>query len=524
MKKSNHLLKVTCIMAMCTLFITGCAQAPPYQGPMEPQHAALLFHPETTYQTMTGFGAGFNTSEWINKISNPQDWARAYDLLYGPQYNGVRLNIVRLVISNTAQELPQSSPLYAQGFKYDWGGDDITQSMWSAIQPIRNRIKPIIYAVPFTPPAKWKDNNSPFNGGRLKPKHYQEYAEYLADFVDYYHKILHVDIDVLSIQNEPGVAVYWASCIWSGEEMRDFLKILTPLIRARGLNTRMMSSEGTAWSGAWAHLEPTLLDPEALPMLGIMASHSYLLLSDPAREKFATASEQYKLPVWMSEMSLIYASPSEYDDPTMKAALSIADYIYRDIYIGRASAWIYCFAIFKYNFNGSMGVLSPADKPGQEGELIIPKRFWAMANYSQFVRPRWKVMKVEGSIGAVPISKTNTTGFVSPLGDGFVIVAFNPSDVSKKVTYSFGNWSIDPTIDSYCTSDDYDLAHNVLTLKQATHYFTTTLPPKSVITFKGKLIKPKVMQPHAGDVIIKPGSVSCAKKDIYGNCLEDIEE
>ena len=490
-------------MAMCTLFITGCAQAPPYQGPMEPQHAALLFHPETTYQTMTGFGAGFNTSEWINKISNPQDWARAYDLLYGPQYNGVRLNIVRLVVSNTAQELPQSSPLYAQGFKYDWGGDDITQSMWSAIQPIRNRIKPIIYAVPFTPPAKWKDNNSPFNGGKLKPEHYQEYAEYLADFVDYYHKILHVDIDVLSIQNEPGVAVYWASCIWSGEEMRDFLKILTPLIRARGLNTRMMSSEGTTWSGAYAHLEPILLDPDALKWLNIMASHSYLLPLDPAREKFATASEQYKLPVWMSEMSLIYTSTSEYDDPTMKAALSIADYIHRDIVVGRAAAWIYCFAIFKYDFNGSMGILSPADKPGSEGELIIPKRFWAMANYSQFVGQRWKVIKVETQMLGIMQPDPLTTAFISQMGDNFVIVSYNRSDVARKITYNFGNWSIGNQIDSYCTSDNYDLAPNVVPVAKTDHLFTAALPSKSVLTFKGKLIKPKPLS-KAEEIIKEP--------------------
>jgi O-glycosyl hydrolase len=203
---------------------------------------------------------------------------------------------------------------------------------------------------------------------------------------------------------------------------------------------------------------------------------------------FAAASDKYKLPVWMSEMSLM--QPPENDDPTMKAALRVADYIHRDVVYGRASAWIYCFAIFTYTFPGSMGVLSPADNPNAEGELVIPKRFWAMANYSQFVQPRWKVMQVEGSVNSIPLTNTNTTGFISPKGDGFVIVAINPDNSTKEVTYNFGNWSIGQTVDSYCTSNNHDLSANVVPLIKTTHNFTTALPPMSVTTFKGSLIKP----------------------------------
>lgn len=506
MKKLNHpLWKTACTAFAFAFLITACAQAPPYPGQTEPPHPVLLIHPETTFQTMTGFGAGFNTSKWINEIKDSQDWAKAYDLLYGPQYNGVRLNIVRLVVSNYARELPPDSPLYAQGFRYNWGADDITQSMFNAIGPVRERIKPLIYAVPFTPPIQWKISTAqnPYNtkcnpsldphacGGVLDPNHYQDYAEYLTDFVDYYHRQLNVDIDVLSIQNEPGISAPWPSCIWTGQELRDFLKILTPKLRARGLNTRMMLSEGTAWTGAAAHLAPTVLDATALPLLGIMASHSYGDPKDPGRALFAGAWEKYKLPVWMSEMSLMDLNNPTPDDPTMDAALAIAGYIHRDLALARASAWIYCFAIFTSAFKGSMGVLSPADEPGQEGELIIPKRFWAMANYSQFVGQRWKVIKVETQMLGIAQPDPLTTAFISPKGDSFVIVSYNPGDVSRKLTYNFGNWSIGQTIDSYCTSDDHDLTPNVVPITQTTNNcFTTTLPSRSVLTFKGKLVKP----------------------------------
>jgi len=492
MKRSlDFLLKIAFVILFFIFLISGVAQA---QQP----DALLILHPDTTFQTMTGFGSGFNSDAYINEITKPEDRKRAYDLLYGSHMHGTRLNIIRLVVSNTAREVTKTSPLNAKHFKYDWSSDPNTQKMWNAIQPILGMTKPIIYVVPFSSPIQWKksvppylkdknNNPNPNWGGSLDPSYYQDYAEYLVDFLDYYHRILGVDIDVLSLQNEPGIAAKWPSCIWSKDELQTFIKILKPVIHARGLKTKLMLSEGTAWSGAWNHLESTLLDPKALPLLNIMASHSYGPKYDPARAQFALASEKYKLPVWMSEMSLMI--PPEQDDITMKAALRVADYMHRDIYFGRASAWIYCFSIFTYKFPGTMGILAPADKPGEEGTLIIPKRFWAMANYSQFVRPLWKVMKIEGTFGSIALKDTNTTGFISPKDDEYVVVSVNPGDVARKINYNFGGWTIGKTVDSYCTSEGHDLAANVIPLTSAEHNFTATVPPFSVVTFKGKLIQ-----------------------------------
>ena len=473
---------------LSAVFILGGALVLPSAAPGGPPQAMLSAHPGMTLQAMAGFGAGFNSGAYFAKISRPEDRDRAYDLLYGPQERGVRLNIVRLVVSDKAQELPPASPLRAQGFKYDWGSDPGTRGIWSAIQPVLARTRPVLYAVPFSPPARWKDSAAANRGGRLRADRYQDYAEYLADFLDYYRRTLKTEIDVLSLQNEPGIAAAWDSCLWTGEELRDFLKILAPAVRARGVNVKLMLSEGTAWSGAWAHLEPALLDPAARPLVGIMASHSYGPVQDPGRTRFAAAAETYKLPVWMSEMSLM--QPPEPDDRTMKAALRVADYVHRDLTVGRASAWIYCFGIFTYQFKGSMGILSPADAPGDEGKLVVPKRFWALANYSQFVRPGWRVMKIDGSLGGAPLSDTKTTGFVSPEGDGFVIVSVNPTDAALSVAYDFGRWTIGPAVESYCTSERFDLAPDAVTPACAAHAFTASLPPGSVTTFRGGLAKP----------------------------------
>ena len=439
-------------------------------GPLQPGASVFQVHPDKTFQSMTGFGTGFNqgTLRNLNAIVNPADRERAYDLLYGG--TGARLNIVRITISPNAQPAPGDA-----GF--DWAADPATQSTWKSIEPVLKRARPVIYAVPFTPPPRWKDNGQPTKGGSLKREYYNDYAAYLAGFLNYYHTVLHTDIDVLSLQNEPGVAAPWESCVWTGDELRDFLKILAPAVCALGLKTKFMLSEGTAWSGAWEHLVPTLKDPGARRFLGVMASHSYGAPDDKARSEFAAASARNGLPVWMSEMSLMF--PAAPDDPGMNAAIQTARFIHRDLVEAHASAWIYCFPIFTSKFKGSMGLFSPADGDGaQHGKLVIPKRFRAVANYSRFAGAGWKVMQIDGTGFA-------NTGFVNPDGNRFVIVALNPGATPRSSTYDFGAWKIS-AVEAFATAADLDLAPVTPPAAQPGK-FEATLAPMSVTTFTGKL-------------------------------------
>jgi glucuronoarabinoxylan endo-1,4-beta-xylanase len=421
---------------------------------------------------MVGFGAGFDekTFRLVNAIRRSQDRVEAYDLLYGDK--GVRLNVVRLTISPNAKRLPG-----AGGHRYDWSGDGATQSAWQSIAPVFKRTKPILYAVPFTPPARWKTNGRLKQGGSLKREFYRDYAEYLVDFLEYQHKVRGIGIDVLSLQNEPGVAAPWESCVWSGEELRDFLKIVAPLARSRGLATEFMLSEGTAWSGAWQRLQPTLADPDARRFLNVMASHSYGAPDDVARRDFAATAVRTGLPVWMSEMSMMF--PPHPDDPSINEAIRVAQFLRRDLVDAHASVWIYCFAIFTAKFQGSMGVLSPADGPGpRRGSLVVPKRLWAIANFSRFVRPGWKLIQVDGAGNAA---------FVDAKGDAFVVVAINAGATPQPAAYAFGDWTIG-TIKAFATTAQLNLDPLPPPVAQP-HGFTATLPPMSVTTFEGRLVR-----------------------------------
>jgi len=482
-------------LAFAGLLIAGESGASPLERGATP--IQFTVHPETTYQTIQGFGAGFNgiAEDLVNTIRSEYQ-AKAYDLLYGE--SGVQLNIIRLTVS------PAANPILNEPHHgWDWAHDEGTQQELAAIRPILKMHsgkaalldpKLILYAVPFTPPPYWKAGASPQNplsGGSLKPENYQAYAEYLTSFLLYFHE-QGADIDVLSIQNEPGMASGWASCVWTGEEMHKFLKVLAPMVRAHGLATKIMLSEGTNWTGAWEHLMPSLSDPATAEFAEVLASHSYEIpksadpFVDPGRDKFRQAWEETGKPVWMSEMSLM--QPRQEDDPSINAALKIARYIHLDMTQARASAWIYCFAIFKtYPFPkqpqqqiGSMGVLSPSDQ--SEGRLVVPKRLWAIANYSRFARPGWKLMDIEGP-------NYEHTGFVSSDGKSFAIVAVNPMDSRVRpisVHYGFGARSV-RDVEAHVTSATQDLA-SVPVHGAGPHGFTAELPPQSITTFSGGLV------------------------------------
>ena len=228
--------------------------------------------------------------------------------------------------------------------------------------------------------------------------------------------------------------------------------MLVPACRQHHLSLKFMMSEGASWDDAWLEVAPILADAQA-PFVGILASHSYgdYDLVDEGRSLFRAASQQYKIPVWMSEMSII--GPP--DDPSMDTALRIAHVMYRDIVQGRARPGSSCTVIFDPDFPGSLGILSPVTATGK---LVVPKRFWAMANYTHFVRPGWKRIRIDG------LSFANGV-FIGPEGDRFAIVALNASVNVHPATYHFGDWTLS-SVEAYATSEQSNLAPAIVQLRE----------------------------------------------------------
>jgi glucuronoarabinoxylan endo-1,4-beta-xylanase len=103
-------------------------------------------------------------------------------------------------------------------------------------------------------------------------------------------------------------------------------------------------------------------------------------------------------------------------DPSIANGLHWATNIHDFMTIAHANAWNYWW--LKSSGNDNQGLLGP------NWELI--KRFWAVGNYSRFVRPGWV------SIGATNDGGALISAFKDPVSGQFAIVAVNSGSAVSK--------------------------------------------------------------------------------------------
>lgn len=95
-----------------------------------------------------------------------------------------------------------------------------------------------LLATPWSPPAWMKTNGKMNNGGQLKPEYRETWARYYARYIHEYEKE-GIPIWGVSVQNEPEAVQTWDSCVYSGEEERDFVRDhLGPTLAREGLSDK----------------------------------------------------------------------------------------------------------------------------------------------------------------------------------------------------------------------------------------------------------------------------------------------
>lgn len=97
-----------------------------------------------------------------------------------------------------------------------------------------------LFASPWSPPT-WMKTKNAYNFGRIRmeEKVLKAYAEYFVKFVQEYGKegLL---VSQVHVQNEPMADQKFPSCLWYGEDMRDFIgKYLGPAFQKAGLDTEI---------------------------------------------------------------------------------------------------------------------------------------------------------------------------------------------------------------------------------------------------------------------------------------------
>jgi glucosylceramidase len=203
------------------------------------QVASLLVDASKRFQVMEGFGGAFTeaaASTFANMNSEAQSsiLKACFDPVDGLGYSLCRthINSCDFSLENYAyDEVPGDAEL--QHFSIERDRRMLIPLIRVATQMAGRPIK--LFASPWSPPAWMKTNGQMNFGGKLKPEYRSAWAHYYVRYVKAYQEE-GIPIWGLSVQNEPEATQTWDSCVFTGEEERDFVRdYLGPTLKAEGL-------------------------------------------------------------------------------------------------------------------------------------------------------------------------------------------------------------------------------------------------------------------------------------------------
>ena len=190
-----------------------------------PEQRLIKVYPSQTYQTIVGFGAALTEASGVVYSQLPTELKERFiELCFGKEGNAYSLS--RLAIQSCDFSLaPRAYAHFGKGarnatFSID---DD-----WGYILPFvfdAQAANPSLtfIASPWSPPAWAKTNLNMKYGGHLRKKHYRSWATLIARFVAEY-RALGVNIERITVQNEPEAIQIWESCLFNPEQEKTFVR------------------------------------------------------------------------------------------------------------------------------------------------------------------------------------------------------------------------------------------------------------------------------------------------------------
>jgi len=406
---------------MIVVGLCGCAW-------LAPKDEAATIKWTDVRQQIDGFGAASVSIVGLKGITDEQA-----DLFFDPT-KGVGISLLRSSIQpdGSSTEIVTAQKAVARGAK-----------VWGA---------------PWSPPANFKTNGKLAYGGSLIRSNYKAWADILARYVQMM-KSKGVPIYAVSVQNEPEVSVDYPSCIYSAQDIHDFVPFLHTALQDAGVgNTKIMIAEDAEWRIDLAKV--SLADPNVSKDVAIVAAHAYGGNIQP----FKTGSAH----LWETE---VFDRDIKAYDGSIAEGLKLATIIHKFLTIAGVNAWHWWTLTTDDNDNGGLTDLN----------VNPAKRLYILGQWSKFVRPGWNRIGVSYS-GPLQITAFKDSGNTS-----FAIVVVNSAAIATAEKFNLNGFSTG-SITPWITSSNFSLAAQAPVSVSGTT-FTYTLPPLSVTTFYGNAQK-----------------------------------
>ena len=203
------------------------------------EYKVINVYPEIKYQTILGFGGAFTEASNLNYLNLSTDTKQSFIKDYFTE-DGISYSICRVPIGST--DFSEKSYSYAK--KKDLSDFSIDEDKRTLLPLIKDALLKnpniALLASPWSPPKFMKTNKMLSLGGRLLPKYYDLYAEYLLKYILAY-KQEGINIDYITVQNEPNATQIWESCLFTEKEESLFIKEhLFPIFKKNDIKTKIL--------------------------------------------------------------------------------------------------------------------------------------------------------------------------------------------------------------------------------------------------------------------------------------------
>ena len=198
----------------------------------------VFVDPTKTFQTFVGIGgaitdASAETFAKLPKAKQSEILAKYYDQTLGIGYSLARTTIHSCDFSSGSYTYVNEKDASLKSFSVAHDKEFRIPLIKQAIAAAGGKLT--MYVSPWSPPAWMKDNNNMLKGGKLLPAFYQSWADYYVKFINAYQSE-GIPVWGLTVQNEPMATQTWESCLYTGEEERDFIKnFLGPTLGKAGM-------------------------------------------------------------------------------------------------------------------------------------------------------------------------------------------------------------------------------------------------------------------------------------------------
>ncbi|HJP79021.1 MAG TPA: glycoside hydrolase [Pseudonocardiaceae bacterium] len=428
----------------------------------------------TTYQRIDGFGISesFNMANSI-RTANSTTQKKALDLLFSTT-SGAGFTIVRNDIPNGSDSIeprnpggPSAKPNYV--WNASNGGTEDGQ-LWLALQAKNNYGVTNFYNNAWNPPSFM--TNSSDRGGLCgvpgvscgSGDWRQAYANYLVQDAKFWASA-GITPSTLGFVNEPSTGSGFGSMLFTPAQAANFISVLGPTLKASGLSTKITCCDTLGFNQLPSYVSAVSGNSAANSATGVFTSHGY---SGAPTSPISSGGR----PVWESEWSINGNQwDGAWDDGNQADGFVWAQNAYTALANANVNAFFYFWGISTTSHDSSLIGLSG-------GTLNPAKRYYALANYSRFIRPGATRISASGAPGGLDVAAfKNTDGSV-------IIVALNTGSGSTSTSFSLNGTGIsNGTATPYLTNGSNNIAaQGGIAVKGGA--FSASVPGRSLVTYR----------------------------------------